>query len=241
MVHSRQGKRQANDEALGQRVKKLETASSDFDNGAEVSFLITFSSLPTEIHEMIIACLESIEDLICLSVTSQYFWGIGYRHIRQYYTSLLGCWAGHNIICVGDYVDAGDYPPNLYSAEEEQELNQIRVGPNGYCLDSSADSDSSANSQPLTLYYLAIEPIGTIEEVFDLYQISTRTLYACMRRCRSKKWTFDFKHPELVMRNSTYFPNNQVWILRNLIAKEFVLPTAVALKPEYIEGLSFAV
>jgi hypothetical protein len=239
MVHSRQRKRQADDEALGQSLqpkKKLETASSDFDKGGEARFLITFSGLPTEMHELIFARLESIEDLICLSVTSRYFWGIGYKHIRQYYTSLLGCWAGQNIVCVGDYVDAGDYPPNLFSAEEEQELNQMKVGSDGYCLDSGADSDSSADSQWLTLYDLAIEPIGTIEEVVDLYQISTRTLYACMRRCRSKEWTFDFRHPELVMRNSTYFPNSQVWILRNLTTKEFVLPTAVALKPEYIDG-----
>lgn len=232
MVHSRQGKRPADDEALGQSLhpqKKLETTSSDFDKGGEASFLITFSGLPTEMHELIFARLESIEDLICLSVTSRYFWGIGHKHIRQYYTSLLGCWAGQNIICVGDYVDAGDYPPNLYSAEEEQELNQMRVGPDGYL-------DSNADSKRLTLYHFATEPIGTIEEVVDLYQISRRTLYACMRRCRSKEWTVDFRHPELVMTNSTYFPNSQVWILRNLTAKEFVLPTAVALKPEYIDG-----
>lgn len=238
IVHSRRRKCQADDKESLQREKreKLGTASSDFDKGGKTSFLITFFSLSTELHELIFARLESIEDLICLSVTSRYFWDIGYKHIHQYYTSLLGSWAGHNIICVGDYVDAGDYPSNLYSAEEEQELNDLTVGPDGYCLDSGADSDSSANSRRLTLYDLAMEPIATIEEAVDLDQISTRALNACMRRCRSEKWTFDFKHPELVMRNSIYFPNSQVWILRNLTTKEFVLPTAIALKPEYIEG-----
>ncbi|KFY79385.1 hypothetical protein V499_01626 [Pseudogymnoascus sp. VKM F-103] len=237
VVHSRPGKRQANDEAPSQRVKKLETTtSSDFDKGAKASFLTTFPSLPPELHELIFAHLDSIEDLICLSVTSRYFWVIGYKHIQQYYTSLLGRWAGHNIICIGDYVDAGDYPPHLFPAEEEQELNQMKVGFDRNCLDSSAGSDTSADAQPLTLYHLAIEPIGTIEEVVDLYQTSTRTLHACMRRCRSSKRLSDFKHPELVMRNSTYFPASQTWILRNLTTHEFVLPTAVALKPEYING-----
>ncbi|KFZ13745.1 hypothetical protein V501_03546 [Pseudogymnoascus sp. VKM F-4519 (FW-2642)] len=178
-VHSsRPGKRQANDEAPGQRVKKLDTGNSAFDKGGKASFLITFPSLPPEMHELIFAHLASIEDLICLSVTSRYFWAIGYKHTQQYYTSLLGRWAGHNIICIGDYVDGGDYPPNLFSAEEEQELNQMKVGSDGHYLDSSAGSDTSADSEPLTLYDLATEPLGTIEEVVDLYQTSMRPLHA---------------------------------------------------------------
>lgn len=237
MVHSRQGKRQANDEAPGQRVKKLDTGNSGFDKEGEASFLLTFPRLPTELHELIFAHLASIEDLICLSVTSRYFWDIGCKHILRYYTSLLGRWAGHNIICIGDYVDAGNYPPNLFSAEEEQELNHMKVGSGRYCLDSSAGSDTTADSQPLTLYDRAIEPLGTIEEVVGLYQTSTRTLHACMRRSLSSNRPSDIKrHPELVILNPPHYPPNQLWIRRNLTAKEFVLPTAVALKPEYING-----
>jgi hypothetical protein len=39
--------------------------------------------------------------------------------------SCLGLWAGEKIVCVGDDIDAGDYPPGLFTKDEEDELSQI--------------------------------------------------------------------------------------------------------------------
>ncbi|EFY91376.1 hypothetical protein J3459_009764 [Metarhizium acridum] len=43
------------------------------------------------------------------------------------------------------------------------------------------------------------------------------------------------------VKGSTYFPEDQPWILRNLTTKEFVRSEAVALKPQYIRGPSIDV
>ncbi|KAF2174382.1 hypothetical protein K469DRAFT_681250 [Zopfia rhizophila CBS 207.26] len=38
--------------------------------------------------------------------------------------SFLGPWAGENIVCVGQYIKARDYPPDMLTKDEEHELSQ---------------------------------------------------------------------------------------------------------------------
>ncbi len=38
---------------------------------------IEFSALPTEIHRLIFAHIELVEDVVCLGLTSRYFWAVG--------------------------------------------------------------------------------------------------------------------------------------------------------------------
>jgi hypothetical protein len=60
---------------------------------------IRLSDLPEELHRLVFDHIEFIEDVICLSLTSRYFWGIGREHIHNYYTSFLRPWAGCYIWC----------------------------------------------------------------------------------------------------------------------------------------------
>ena len=83
------------------------------------SFNPEFSSLVTELHELIIDQLE-INDLPDLSLTSWYFWSLVRPHIQSYYLSFLGQWAGERIICLGEHTGAGDYPSRPFYGRRDQ-------------------------------------------------------------------------------------------------------------------------
>ena len=53
---------------------------------------------------------------------------------------------------------------------------------------------------------------------------------------RDPAWQCTGLRRELKIDQSTYFPKDQPWILRNLTTKEFVRAEAIALKPEFIDG-----
>lgn len=40
---------------------------------------------------------------------------------------LIGSWAGDRLICVGDYVDSGDYPKRMFTREELQEATETNL------------------------------------------------------------------------------------------------------------------
>jgi hypothetical protein len=84
----------------------------------------TLSSLPTELHDLIFQKLD-IEDVLSLGFTNQYFWSISRRHIQDFFISFLAPWAGETIICVGDYLEVGDYPPCILTKEQEEELQPV--------------------------------------------------------------------------------------------------------------------
>ncbi len=86
-----------------------------------------YSDLPPEIHRLVFDHIEFIEDVICLGVTSRHFWAFAQEHVHAYYMSLLGQWAGENIVCVGEGVRPGDYPPGLFSAEELDAFQQRKA------------------------------------------------------------------------------------------------------------------
>ncbi|KAF2175322.1 hypothetical protein K469DRAFT_684011 [Zopfia rhizophila CBS 207.26] len=90
---------------------------------AGVTAKLLLLNLPTELHNLVFNDLD-IEDVLNLSLTNRYFWSIGRKHIQTYFMSFLGPWAGENIVCVGQYIEAGDYPPDMLTKDEEHELSQ---------------------------------------------------------------------------------------------------------------------
>ncbi|KAK3379053.1 hypothetical protein B0T24DRAFT_674877 [Lasiosphaeria ovina] len=89
----------------------------------------TFCSLPYDVHLLIFDAIACIDDAVCLGLTNPYFWAIGRKHLQNYYLSLLGRWAGKNVVFVGHLIEPGDYPPGLFSAAEMDELNQMMEPP----------------------------------------------------------------------------------------------------------------
>ena len=203
---------------------------------------ITFSNLSVELHRLVFAHIEFIEDVICLGLASRYFWAISQEYVHDYYTSFLGRWAGQNIVCVGEDVKPGDFPPGLFSAEEVDELCQRTTD---IPYDDEYPDNVAFPAVPFTLYHFTFPSISSMEVECDLETESELVYFHCKDRGRrsdkTKDPAFNFAYSDICVTESTYFPEVQPWILQNLTTKEFVRSEAIALKPEFIHGPSIDV
>ena len=107
----------------------------------------TLPSLPTEISDLIFEHLDYIEDVLNLSLASQAFWNIGQKHIRDYFVSFLGPWAGESIICIGEDTRAGDHLPGILTKDDENLLKE--------CVEEGG--------QPMALYHFIDDYYTTIK------------------------------------------------------------------------------
>jgi hypothetical protein len=129
--------------------------------------------------------------------------------------SFLGPWTGESIICVGDYVEAGDHPPGLFTEDERSELQQL--------LDEG-------------------RPITLLDYVHEYTEINVSLPTTLLRQLLSKGYyrmpdsggseIIETVHPEF----SQFYPEDVPWILRNLTTREYVRSDAIAMKPEHIHG-----
>jgi hypothetical protein len=188
-------KRNADYEVLPARhQKRAETKSRNSDDAGDTSYTSIFPSIPVEVHRLIFSYIEFIDDVICLSLTSEYFWSIGREYIHDHYASLLGLWAGENIVCVGEEIEPGDFPPGLFTMEEENELRQKSI---------VHDSYQEGDPQPLTLYHFALDNItdldtvAEIEETVDVHSESLSTFYRCSARSNHRDTIFKYLQSEI--------------------------------------------
>ncbi|KAI1357467.1 hypothetical protein F5Y08DRAFT_324235 [Xylaria arbuscula] len=72
--------------------------------------VVALSSLPVELHQLIFSFIEDTEDVICLSITNQYFLSIGRDCLEDYYTSHFGQWAGTDVVSVDHDIKPNDHP-----------------------------------------------------------------------------------------------------------------------------------
>ncbi|KAK3938090.1 hypothetical protein QBC46DRAFT_365724 [Diplogelasinospora grovesii] len=78
------------------------------------------------------------------------------------------------------------------------------------------------------LFHFASPSVSDMEEVVDVWAESDRS--------KHEDPAFEARRSEILVTESTYFPQDQPWILRNLTMREFVRSEAIALKPRYIRG-----
>ncbi|KAF3764035.1 hypothetical protein M406DRAFT_260898 [Cryphonectria parasitica EP155] len=195
---------------------------------------IKFSTLPTEVHHLIFTHLASVEDVVCLGLTSRYFWAVSQEYIHDYYASFLGQWAGENIVCVGEDVMPGDFPPGLFSAQEREELGSKTID---IPWDDDDPDEIAYPAVPFTLHHFTSPSVSRIQKKVDLHSESTRIYFDCRERNSHKDPAFSSStRSALIIRKSDYLPQDEHWILRNLTTREFIRGDAVALKPEYIHG-----
>ena len=201
---------------------------------------VIFSTLPPEVHRLIFTCIECIEDVFRLGLANRYFWSIGRERMHDYYTSFLGRWAGENIVCVGEDVKPGDYPPGLFSAEELDVLRQ-KTSDIPYDWDDDDWDNVAFANKPFTLHHFTFPSISTTEQDVCLSSKSWALAGHFSDLDISKDPAFDCICSEMLVKEETYFPQDQQWILRNLTTKQFVRSEAIALKPECIHGPSISV
>ncbi|KAF2967267.1 hypothetical protein GQX73_g6324 [Xylaria multiplex] len=186
-------------------------------------------NLPPEIHSLIFDHIEFIDDVVCFGLTSQYFWTLARGHLDDYYKSFLGTWSGENFVCVGEKVKPDDYPAGLFSAEELDTLRPLRtdVCHGGWYWNCN---------EPFALSHFRSPTVSDIIDYVDFRDEALSILELCESRAKSKDPTFAARLQQIIPEHSTYFPQDQPWILRNLTTKEFVRSEAIAVKPEYVWG-----
>ncbi|ELR08551.1 hypothetical protein VC83_04049 [Pseudogymnoascus destructans] len=192
----------------------------------------TFCALPRELHELIFGFVKRLKDLACFGLTNTYFWNISHEIIQHRFASELGTWAGKQIVNVGDYTAPGDYPPGLFSPEEEKYLTNKQFQ---YC-----DGAGEQHLTPLTLYHLTESSNFEMVEAKEISTQSTRLLGGLMMRCQNSPTDSRIvrsRSKEIIHANdSAFLPRDQAWILRNLTTKEFVTAIGIALDAKYIDG-----
>lgn len=157
-----------------------------------------------------------MEDVLRLSLTNRYFWAVGLAHIEEHIIASLAQWAGEKIICVSDKSDPRDFPPDILSpkeAEEVKELNKV------YDLNSSSIRNTYKKiggpslSQRLQKWFLNHEVsryMGSADRAEIMMGLK----------------------PEIL----EFYPGDRRWILRNLTTREYVRGDVIALKEEFIHG-----
>jgi hypothetical protein len=173
------------------------------------------------LHDLIFEELD-IKGVILLSLTNQYLFNLGQKHIRNCVISHLAPWAGESIICIGDYIEAGDYPPSMLQDEELRQILNLDEGSKQTSLHDFLYECKEVRSDvwyPEVFDHLLSRSEGFFREYFWM----TKPL---------GDWMCSAVSPQL----SQFYPKEQPWILRNLTTREYVRADAIALKPEYING-----
>ncbi|KAI0098950.1 hypothetical protein F4776DRAFT_676583 [Hypoxylon sp. NC0597] len=214
---------------------------------------ITIFSLPPELHHLIFSHTENIDDVVCLAVTNRHFWEVGREHIDKYFASFFGQWAGKNIVCAGKNVQPGDYPPELFSAQEIAHLGRkkfnvpvakVPITDNFFDITEGEDNSSDETPDlpfPFTLHHFGLRSVSKWQPIWMDIERNARDIYRrCQHRnaiyCLKKDQGLLLKRSAIEVKESSYFPENERWILRNLTTKEFVRSESIALNPEFIHG-----
>ncbi|KAI0535068.1 hypothetical protein GGR58DRAFT_519680 [Xylaria digitata] len=180
--------------------------------------IITLSSLPLELHRLIFSFIEDIIDIISFGITNRYFLSIGRECLEDYYISYFGQWAGTNIVCVGDCLEV------------------LRHKTIGTPFDWNYPNEA-IQYLPFTLRDYTYPQVSTImgrpEYVLG---IACFLMGSCTRRRISRDPAYRYIERRFIVKNETYFPTDQQWILRNPTTKQIMHSNAIALSPDDISG-----
>lgn len=173
--------------------------------------LVTFCSLPQDIHWLIFDHLNDPADLTCLGLAFPYLWDITQKIVLRRYASQLGQWAGQQLVCAGKDLP-NDLPPRMYPADMFQRLMFQRLNGNqSFTLDGAVITRNMGNTmigangmvipeltikvyepslddeipKPLTLHNLCQLPNVCFEEDVTIDEKSRRVFAECIRRCQN--------------------------------------------------------
>ncbi|KFY93823.1 hypothetical protein V498_04207, partial [Pseudogymnoascus sp. VKM F-4517 (FW-2822)] len=108
--------------------------------------LVTFCSLPQDIHWLIFDHLNDPADLTCLGLAFPYLWDITQKIVLRRYASQLGQWAGQQLVCAGKDLP-NDLPPRMYPADMFQRLMFQRLNGNqSFPLDGAVITRNMGNT-----------------------------------------------------------------------------------------------
>ncbi|KAG6101637.1 hypothetical protein E4U30_001530 [Claviceps sp. LM220 group G6] len=205
----------------------------------------SFSRFPTEIHRLIFEqCYDDdLKSVIFLGATSQYFWSIAREYVVRDFMQSLGVWAGQQLITVGDYVEVDDHPPGLFATEEDKETLLERRPED----EEAEDEDSEFNQLPVVqqavTLYLRISRSFETELPEAITGLRDRKLYSILGALRQDPCYRTVKNA-IKMQRDDFYPQDEVWILRNLTTQQYVRREPLELQPglahgPFVRGIGF--
>ncbi|KAH9890289.1 hypothetical protein F4778DRAFT_753231 [Xylariomycetidae sp. FL2044] len=111
----------------------------------------SLATLPTELHQLICSHIDNTGDLVRFGMANRYLWVVAYDNLINRWMSLLGPWAGQNVVCVGGEIEKGDYPSGLFSQEEQESLNQETIDVDALMAWGIRSGEPPKEPEPLTL------------------------------------------------------------------------------------------
>ncbi|KAF3491839.1 uncharacterized protein GIQ15_01356 [Arthroderma uncinatum] len=190
--------------------------------------------LPVEIHLLIFESL-GLEDAFRLGTSCQYFWGVLKPLTARRFAGEFGIWAGTPVVCVSNRCEPGGdaaYPKGLLSADDVIELEQGLLKSE---LLEDIRPEKDGYDGPANLYSMAMYRYSRVTE-----QTFTEGFIPSLLRPAAESMQ-DIPCPPDVrevarLRPFDFYPTTREWVLRNLTTREFVRPTAVALREDLIHG-----
>jgi hypothetical protein len=179
-----------------------------------------------------------IGDTLGLTAVAVRFWKMGWPHMEKKLVGFIGPWAGHRLVCLGDYVK--EYPPDMESEDEKQEIAA------GLHADDFPEGERKPHPEdPVDLSVIAhwrykrtYGGIPLPHVINYLERIAMDEMYNMPGPLTTRVFRFT-----RARHLSKYYPKEQKWVLRNLTTREFVRAGAVAGNSEqngpYIEYLGF--
>ncbi|KAK4125175.1 hypothetical protein N657DRAFT_594145 [Parathielavia appendiculata] len=188
------------------------------ENSTSGNHSLTIFHLSPELHRVIFDHIDLIDDVVCFGLTSRHFWSIARLYLHAHNESFLGQWAGSSIVCAGPNTQPDDFPPGMFSAEELDRLRQKWASAHR----NNDDSGNGSTDEPFNLF--TVSALFKRRTLCDVMHESSLVFERCMDRGGGSHYdpAFWATLPELIVKESTYFPQDEPWVLRNLTTREFV-------------------
>lgn len=169
--------------------------------------------LPVEILTIIVHEIDEIISVVCLSLTNNTFYAIGFSELVLRFKH-LDSWIGDRIICVGDYCEVDDFPNDVFTPEEITEMQAL-------------PSDSRSLQYFLSDRCLRYQRYGTT--LFDsaFWQAASRMKLIWRPLPEQKKLLSLVEIPKKYEHYLQEVESTASWALCNLTTGEFVRAEAV--------------
>ncbi|KAG5925158.1 hypothetical protein E4U61_002272 [Claviceps capensis] len=166
-------------------------------------------------------------------VTNRYFWSIARKYVARDFMRSLGVWAGQQLITVGDYLDIDDYPPGLFATEEDKEILLRTRTENG--VDQLPVGQRRVDLYAIVCKFKREVPRAMVRLLDrDSTILSTLAQDPCYRAVGN----------EIHLQRDDFYPQDEVWILRNLTTHQYVRREPLELQPglahgPFVRGIGF--
>lgn len=175
----------------------------------EPCYLPTLPTLPKHVHTLIFDELDA-KEVVHLSLTCRRLLSAGASHLLDTVAADLGAWARESVICIGSQAGDGDYPPVI---GQDETLNDF-IDPDAKKEDHVSLYEYAnvfCQRVPVSGFYPVLRDGILLSKAFDdeFYRLPAPVIKDLI--------------PLLYPIRQDYYPDDQVWVLRNLSTREYVL------------------